>query len=173
YTEDDMPGPLNVYGRSKLAGEEAVRAAGIDHLILRTSWVYGRRGKNFLLTMQRLAAERDELRVVCDQRGAPTWSRTIGDTTALLLAQAAAHGGGWWSAHGGTYHLSSLGHTSWCGFTEAIIEETGLDCKVVPISTADYPVAATRPLNSMLDCSKLRRLCALPDWRHALSLCLA
>jgi dTDP-4-dehydrorhamnose reductase len=97
YVETDATGPLNVYGQTKLEGELAIAASGVDHLILRTSWVYGMRGKNFLLTMLRLARERDELRVVNDQHGAPTWSRTIADTTALLLAQARAAGQPWWA----------------------------------------------------------------------------
>src|SRR5471032_821894 len=105
--EDDATGPLNVYGASKLAGEQAIAAAGIPHLIFRTSWVYGMRGKNFLLTMLRLARERDELRVVADQHGAPTWSRTIADTTALVLSQAHAGGREWWVQNSGVYHLSA------------------------------------------------------------------
>jgi dTDP-4-dehydrorhamnose reductase len=172
YTETDVPNPVNVYGATKLEGEQAVAAAGIDHLILRTSWVYGMHGKNFLLTMLRLARERDELRVVADQYGAPTWSRTVADTTALLLAQAGAGGRQWWQAHGGTYHLSSQGQTTWCGFTEAIVEAARLSCKVTPIGSADYPSAARRPHNSVLDCSRLMALCPLPHWRDALALCL-
>ena len=173
WLETDATGPLNVYGQTKLEGELAIAASGVDHLILRTSWVFGMRGKNFLLTMLRLASERDELRVVNDQHGAPTWSRTIADTTALLLAQARAAGQPWWEQHGGTYHLSSQGQTTWCGFTEAIIAAAGLSCRVVPISSAEYPVPARRPANSVLDTGKLRaRLCELPHWEQALALCL-
>jgi dTDP-4-dehydrorhamnose reductase len=173
WLETDATGPLNVYGQTKLEGELAIAASGVDHLILRTSWVFGMRGKNFLLTMLRLARERDELRVVNDQHGAPTWSRTIADTTALLLAQARAAGQPWWAQHGGVYHLSSQGQTSWCGFTEAIVAAAGLSCKVLPISSAEYPVPARRPANSVLDTGKLRaRLCELPHWEQALSLCL-
>lgn len=172
YAETDVPNPVNVYGATKLEGEQAVAAAGIDHLILRTSWVYGMYGKNFLLTMLRLARERDELRVVADQYGAPTWSRTVADTTARLLAQAGAGGEPWWQAHGGTFHLSSQGQTTWCGFTEAIVETARLSCKITPIGSADYPSDARRPHNSVLDCSRLMALCALPHWRDALAVCL-
>ncbi len=173
YTESDSPNPLNIYGRSKLAGEEGVRAAGIDHLILRTSWVYGMRGKNFLLTMLTLGREREELRIVSDQHGAPTWSRTVADSTALLLGQARAQGPAWWKRHSGVYHLSSQGETTWCGFTEAIVAQAGLPCRVTPISSDQYPVAAMRPRNSVLDSGKLRALCNLPEWQQALALCLA
>src|SRR5450830_2022630 len=105
YVETAATNPLNIYGKSKLAGEQAIAASGVAHLILRTSWVYGARGKNFLLTMMRLAAERGELRIVADQHGAPTWCRTIADTTASILAQASASADrdGWWREQGGLY----------------------------------------------------------------------
>ncbi|PHV07721.1 dTDP-4-dehydrorhamnose reductase [Janthinobacterium sp. BJB412] len=171
--ESDATGPINVYGRSKLAGEQAIAAAGIPHLILRTSWVYGMRGKNFLLTMLRLARERDELRVVADQHGAPTWSRSIADSTALILAQAQAGGADWWRQHGGTYHLSSQGQTTWFEFTQAILAEAGIDCRLTPIGTAEYPLPAPRPQYSVLSSERLmRRFCRLPHWREALRLCL-
>lgn len=174
YVETDAVNPVNVYGRSKLAGEQAIAAAGIRHLILRTSWVYGMRGKNFLLTMLRLGAERSELRVVADQHGAPTWSRSIADTTANILAQAGAAGDDWWDNNSGIYHLSCQGQTTWHGFTEAIMAGGGLDCAVVPIATADYPTPAPRPLNSVMSSDKLiSRFCAIPEWREALSLCMA
>ena len=174
WREDDATGPLNVYGRSKLEGEQAIAASGADHLILRTSWVYGMRGKNFLLTMLRLGQERAELKVVADQHGAPTWSRSIAEVSAVLLAQARAGGRPWWEQHGGIYHLSSQGQTTWAGFTEAIFAARHLDCRVLPITSAEYPVPARRPLNSVLDSSKLRAsLCELPDWQAALALCLA
>ena len=174
YVETDAVNPVNVYGRSKLAGEQAIAAAGIRHLILRTSWVYGMRGKNFLLTMLRLGAERSELRVVADQHGAPTWSRSIADTTANILAQAGAAGDDWWDNNSGIYHLSCQGQTTWHGFTEAIMAGGGLDCAVVPIATADYPTPAPRPLNSVMSSDKLiNRFCAIPEWREALSLCMA
>ena len=171
--ESDATGPINVYGRSKLAGEQAIAAAGIPHLILRTSWVYGMRGKNFLLTMLRLARERDELRVVADQHGAPTWSRSIADSTALILAQAKAGGADWWRQHGGTYHLSSQGQTTWFEFTQAILAEAQIDCRLLPISTAEYPLPAPRPQHSVLSSELLMsRFCRLPHWREALRLCL-
>jgi dTDP-4-dehydrorhamnose reductase len=174
YQETDATGPINVYGQSKLAGEQAIAASGVDHLILRTSWVYGMRGKNFLLTMMRLARERDELRIVNDQHGAPTWSRTISDTTALILAQARVGGPGWWQQHGGTYHLTSQGQTTWFGFTQAILEAADIQCKLVPITSAEYPVPAARPVNSVMDCNKLMsNFCQLPDWKAALHLCLS
>jgi dTDP-4-dehydrorhamnose reductase len=171
YVETDPTNPVNVYGQTKLEGEQLIAAAGIDHLVLRTSWVYGMRGKNFLLTMLRLAKEREELRVVADQHGAPTWSRTIADTTAVLLAQARQDG--WWERHGGIYHLSGRGETTWFGFTQAIIENAGLDCRVLPISSAEYPVPARRPANSLMNADKLTaHLCTLPHWKTALGLCM-
>ncbi len=174
YTESDPTGPINVYGHSKLAGEQAIIAAGIPHLILRTSWVYGMRGKNFLLTMLRLAAERDALRVVADQHGAPTWSRTIADTTAVLLAQARCGEAPWWQANSGIYHLSAEGQTTWHGFTEAIVAQAGIDCRIEAIGSAEYPTPARRPANSVMSSQKLmQRLCALPDWHAALRLCLS
>jgi dTDP-4-dehydrorhamnose reductase len=172
YIETDTTNPINVYGASKLAGEQAIAAAGIAHLILRTSWVYGMRGKNFLQTMLRLGAERDELRVVADQLGAPTWSRTIADSTAVLLAQAKGSSA-WWDQNSGIYHLSCQGQTSWHVFTEAIVAKAGLACRVTPIGSADYPTPARRPANSVMSCNKLiARFCAIPDWEQALSLCL-
>jgi dTDP-4-dehydrorhamnose reductase len=171
--ENDATGPVNVYGASKLAGEQAIAASGVRHLIFRTSWVYGMRGKNFLLTMLKLARERDELRIVADQHGAPTWSRTIADATATVLAQARAGGAGWWDAHGGIYHLSSQGQTTWFDFTQAILEEAGIACKLTPIATADYPTPAKRPAYSVMSSQKLvDQLCALPHWREALRLCM-
>jgi dTDP-4-dehydrorhamnose reductase len=171
--EHDATGPINVYGASKLAGEQAIAAAGVPHLIFRTSWVYGMRGKNFLLTMLKLARERDELRIVADQHGAPTWSRTIADATALVLAQAGAGGQDWWQQHSGIYHLSSQGQTTWFEFTQAIIEQAGIACRLQPITSAEYPVPARRPQYSVLSSQRLQQqFCRLPHWRDALALCM-
>ncbi|NHZ95614.1 dTDP-4-dehydrorhamnose reductase [Massilia sp. CCM 8734] len=174
YAETDTPAPLSVYGQSKLAGEQAIAAAGIRHLILRTSWVYSLRGNNFLLTMLRLARERAQLRIVADQHGAPTWSRTLADTSAHLLGLAEAGGAPWWERHGGLYHLSSQGCTSWAGFAGAIFSAAGVACEVVPITAAEYGAKAPRPANSSLNCGKLTALCGpLPDWQTALADCLS
>lgn len=172
YAETDAAAPLNVYGRSKLAGEQAIAAAGGHYLILRTSWVYGMRGDNFLTTMLRLAAEGRELRVVNDQLGAPTWCRTVADTTALMLAQARGDDR-WWARNGGLYHLAAQGRTSWCGFAEAIMAAAGKPGAVTPIGSDSWPGAAARPRNSLMRTDKLtQRFCRLPDWRDALRLCL-
>lgn len=172
--EDDATGPSNVYGASKLAGEQAIAASGVPHLIFRTSWVYGMRGKNFLLTMLRLAQAGKELRVISDQHGAPTWCRTIADTTALVLAQGRGGGDAWWQDNGGLYHLASQGETSWYGFTQAILAQAGIDCPLLPITSAEYPVPAKRPEFSVLDSGKLMaRFCSLPSWQDALRLCMA
>lgn len=177
YTEDDVPNPTNVYGKTKLAGEQAVRAAGIPHLVLRTSWVYGMRGKNFLLTVMRLAQERDELRIVADQHGAPTWCRTLADVTAHVVARlgVAPDAHAWWLQHAGLYHLTAQGQTTWHGFTEAILKNAGLPKKtaVTAIATRDYPTPARRPYNSVLSCQRLMdTFCTLPAWDEALALCM-
>lgn len=173
YTEDDAPAPLSAYGRSKLGGERAIAAAGGRHLIFRTSWVYGLHGANFMKTMLRLARERNELRVVGDQVGAPTWSRHLADATSHVLARK--------EIPDGLYHLAAAGETSWHGYAEAIFGEAlraGLleNIPVVNrIASADFPLPAARPANSRLDCSRFRRDfgLALPDWRTGLIDCLA
>lgn len=177
YVEADATNPQNVYGATKLEGEEAIRASGVRHLIFRTSWVYGRRGGNFLLTMQRLMRERPSLSIVADQHGAPTWCRSIADTTAQALAQCLSPSCGadrpepW-----GTYHLTNGGETSWHGFAQAIAELSKLDKQpeLKPIPTSGYPTPAKRPANSRMDNGKLMRNFGLapPEWRHALELCL-
>jgi dTDP-4-dehydrorhamnose reductase len=193
YDEDDVPGPVNVYGRSKLAGERAVQAVGVPHLILRTSWVYGMRGRNFLLTVQRLASERDELRIVADQRGTPTWCRMVADATVHAAIQLVRQDSSIsmaksaedeircdvWQELGGIFHLTAQGQTTWYGFAQAIVaalheaKKLAAAPKVVPISTRDYPTPAARPSNSVLSCERwMRRFCRLPDWETALKLCL-
>jgi len=178
YAEDDPVNPQNVYGKSKLAGEQAIANSGCSHLIFRTSWVYGTRGKNFLLTMLRLGAERSELSVVADQFGAPTWANTIAALSANVLAQAVApNQSDWWEKHSGIYHLTASGATSWHGFAEAIFEFSDLEKKptVKPIPAAAYPTPATRPSNSRMSNEKLAATFGVraPDWREALRLCLA
>ncbi len=177
YVETDATNPQNVYGASKLAGEQAISASGCDHLIFRTSWVYGTRGKNFLLTMLKLGAERPELRVVADQIGAPTWSKTIATATAHVLAQSvAAEHDGWWRERSGVYHLTATGETSRHGFARAIFDIAmgAAGPKVTPIPAADYPVPAKRPENSRMAQDRLteRFGLRLPAWDEALRLCM-
>jgi dTDP-4-dehydrorhamnose reductase len=172
YEETDSPNPLGAYGRSKLAGDEAVRAIGCAHLVFRLCWVYGARGQNFMLTMMRLAREREKLRVVADQVGCPTWSRMIAETTTQALRQTVAARD--WGAFTGTYHLASSGVTSWQGFAQAIINlmpAEGKKCSVVEaISTPEYPTPAKRPPYSGLGCGKLERVFGLrlPHWEDSL-----
>ncbi|WP_027159507.1 dTDP-4-dehydrorhamnose reductase [Methylobacter luteus] len=181
YTEDDATHPVNVYGQSKLAGEQAIQAAGADHLILRTSWVYAARGQNFLKTILRLAAEREELAIVADQIGSPTWARLIAETTAHILRQSLQerrqdH------FNSGVYNLTSVGETSWHGFAQAIVEiarQQGMPALknriINPIPTTAYPVPAKRPLNSRLSTDRLEQRFGLkmPSWDAALRLCMA
>jgi len=165
YRPDDAPAPLGVYGTSKLAGEQAIRAAGGRHLIFRTAWVYAAHGQNFLRTMLRVGAERDVLRVVADQIGTPTPAALIADVTAQILSEA--------SAASGTWHLTAAGETSWHGFAQAIFTgaiERGLIARaptVEAISTADYPTPAKRPAYSRLDTTTLERDfgLVLPPWQ--------
>jgi dTDP-4-dehydrorhamnose reductase len=153
YVEDDPTAPLGVYGATKLAGEEAVRVALPEHVILRTAWVYARHGRNFLKTMLKLADERPELRVVADQRGSPTSADDIA-AAILRVAEAAKEGRARW----GTYHFAGTGETTWHGFATRIVAEqaalTGKRPEVVPITTADHPTPARRPANSVLDSSR-------------------
>jgi dTDP-4-dehydrorhamnose reductase len=168
YREDHATAPLGVYGESKLAGEQAIRASGARHAILRTAWVYASHGKNFLLTMLRLAGDREELRVVADQIGAPTPAAWIADATAALIRQGVVTAGTW--------HLTAGGETSWHGFAEAIVHEAhrrGLIARkprVVAIPTSDYPTPARRPAYSVLDTSRLQRDFGIvpPEWRDGL-----
>jgi dTDP-4-dehydrorhamnose reductase len=165
YVEEDPANPINVYGASKLAGERAIAASGCRHLVLRTSWVYGPRGANFMLTMLRLARERPQLRVVDDQVGAPTSSTAIARATATVLERTLRSPG-----LAGFYHLAAAGETTWCGFARAILARAGFETPVVPIRTEEYPTPARRPRNSRLDCSRLRQAfgVALEPWQEAL-----
>jgi dTDP-4-dehydrorhamnose reductase len=186
YTEEDQPNPQNIYGKTKLTGELAIASVGVPHLILRTSWVYSLRGKNFLLTMLRLAQEREEIRVVDDQIGAPTWSRMIAEVTAQILSQAPGHISDFITSHSGVYNLTASGKTSWYGFSKAILADNpqpsdacgGLRLRklqrLVAITTQEYPTAASRPAYSLLDNQKLTRTfgLVLPNWQRSLELVL-
>ena len=172
YVETDAPNPLGAYGRTKMEGDRAVKASGADHLIFRLCWVYGARGQNFMLTMQRLAREREKLRVVGDQFGCPTWSRMIAEATALALKQVLA--GADRSAFNGEYHLAAGGQANWHEFASRIIElmpEAERKCRAVEkITTPEYPTPAKRPAYSVLDCGKLQKTFGLrlPDWEASL-----
>lgn len=177
YAETDDTGPMGIYGQSKLAGEQAIRAVGLPHLILRTSWVYGPRGRNFLRTVIRLALERDELKIVDDQIGAPTSSRSIANATAVMLND-------WQADNSGTYHLTCAGETSWYGFAQAILRfyeahrvargwpalKVHAD-EISAITTAEFPTPAARPAYSVLSNSKIMIAyhIAMPLWSEALS----
>jgi dTDP-4-dehydrorhamnose reductase len=178
YAEDAPTHPINAYGRSKLAGERAIAETGAAALVFRTSWVYAARGRNFLLTMRRLAVERDEIRVVADQRGTPNWSRSLARATARILA----HDREWLAARHGVYNMTASGATTWFGFAQAIIGELQQDvaqgakvARVVPINTAQYPTPAARPANSVLDDRRFASTFgfALPAWQDALAECLS
>ena len=179
YTEEDSPNPLGVYGRTKLAGDEAIQSTGLPHLIFRTSWVYGLTGKNFLLTMQRLGKERDELKIVDDQIGCPTWSRTIAQTTANVLTQILPQSSpgdlSRFEQASGLYNLVCGGQTSWFGFAKAILEESSPTTKLTPIPTSEFPTPAKRPQNSVLSTEKLRSAFGIvtPAWDVTLKYCLS
>ncbi|MBI5816454.1 MAG: dTDP-4-dehydrorhamnose reductase [Nitrospinae bacterium] len=177
YTEDDTPNPLNVYGATKLAGEKAVLASGCGGVILRTSWVYAARGGNFVRTMLRLAGEREELKIVSDQRGAPTWARMIAKATTRIVTgfqRELTH-------PARMFHLTAAGETSWCGFAQRIFEHgsrlglINLAPRVIPVSTADYKTPARRPLNSAMACGRIHDAFGVtpPDWEDSLKLCMA
>jgi dTDP-4-dehydrorhamnose reductase len=202
YLETDPTNPLSVYGASKLAGEQAIIQADCAHLILRTTWVYGNRGKNFLLTILRLAAAKKELKIVADQIGSPTWSRSISEATAQIIAQcrhdsrsisplerlrqreasACAERLRQRASVKGLYNLSAAGTTSWHGFASEIVDRyrsinPELDLaieQILPIPTTDYPTPAQRPANSVLDNSKILADFGvqLPDWKLSLEQCL-
>ena len=181
YIETDKPNPLNAYGRTKLAGEIAVELSGCDYLIFRTSWVYASRANNFMLTMLKLAQERERLSVVSDQIGAPTSARLIADTTILCMQQAVREKfEGTFSST--LYHMTAAGKTSWYGFTEEIVSiaRCNQNLKLViknvnAIPTTEYPTPAIRPMNSQLELTKLESEFSLkmPDWKKVLLTCMS
>jgi len=183
YTESDATNPLGVYGASKLAGEQAIAATRASHLIFRTSWVYGATGKNFLLTVLRVAREREEMRIVADQHGAPTWSFDLAAMTADLMEQVNAKATSEGcsaaeivAANSGVYHACNAGETTWFGFAEEAVriaraQEPGQRfAQLIPITTAEYPTPAKRPQNSRMDCTKLAQRfgLSLPQWDRSL-----
>jgi len=195
YSETDPTNPINVYGLTKLAGEQEIRDSGVAHLIFRTAWVYSSRGKNFLLTILRLATQREELRIVQDQVGAPTSSREIAEATVAIVSQLAATTGGSipesLARFTGTYHMTAGGTTNWHEFAEAILKSAARAIKekklspwlraalndgslitqrVIPITTADYPTPARRPAYSVLSNALLEKAfqVRLPEWREQL-----
>ncbi len=174
YREDDKTGPVGLYGKTKLQGEQALLDSAADALIFRTAWVYGQHGDNFFKTMRRLFAERDELRVVDDQIGSPTWSRMIAEATAQVVSQLKVEPAQFGEKRG-IYHLTAAGQTSWFGFAQAILENSESDCCLLPIPSTDYPTPAARPAWSVLDNRKLSDSfgLALPDWRCSLLQCMA
>jgi len=180
YRETDATGPVSVYGASKLAGEKALAESGAGYLVFRTSWVYGARGKNFLLTILKLARERETLRVVADQHGAPTWSRDLARMSANVIGQCEAEARGRELAAvldeaGGVYHAAGSGETTWYGFAaEAarLLQEREHGVRVATIeaiTTAEYPTPARRPANSRMNCSKLKERFGwtMMDWRDS------
>jgi dTDP-4-dehydrorhamnose reductase len=169
YDEAAPVNPQNVYGASKLAGEQAIASSGARAIVMRTSWVYARHGANFLMTMQRLARTRPEIRVVADQRGVPNWSRWLARSTVQMLGNGIAD----LRERSGLYHLSARGSTTWHGFASAILADQP-NVRVTPITTADYPTPARRPRHSVLDASHFARTfdVVLPDWQMLLNQCL-
>ena len=189
YEERDATGPLSVYGQTKLAGDQAIQASGCAHIILRTTWVYDIRGKNFLRTVIRLAQEKDELRIVGDQYGAPTWARGLAEATTIVLGRCLEHKSETGEWRTGIFHLTAGGQTSWAGFAQAILEDyvafraadgTGefgsplKTQKVSPITTEEYPTPARRPRNSVLSNGQVQAAfgITMPDWRDQLRLAM-
>lgn len=173
YVEGDPVNPLNVYGRTKAEGESAIQKSGCRFLIFRTSWVYSERGANFLLTMLRLARQRDELRIVNDQIGAPTSTHSLARATAKIIHQYCV--AEWQDSKSGLYHMTDSGSTSWFGFAKAILERASKVLgtplpRLVAITSAEYPTAARRPLNSVLSCQKLEAAfgISMPNWDDSL-----
>ena len=178
YVETDPTGPLGVYGASKLSGEQALLASGAEVMIFRTSWVYGATGKNFLKTILKLAREREELRIVADQHGAPTWSRDLARMAAHVIARR--ENGGTSELHG-LYHAAGTGETTWAGFAREAISQFAAKeplaklANVTGITTAEYPTPAARPPNSRLNCQKLFKAFgfSMPDWRESMRIVIA
>ena len=186
YSETDATGPASVYGASKLAGEMALTESGVGHLVFRTSWVYGARGKNFLLTILKLARDRETLSVVADQRGAPTWSRDLAKMTAEVIGQCemAARGRELPDVLGdlgGIYHAAGAGETTWYGFAAEAVrlqrqQQPGVRFATIKaITTAEYPTPAKRPANSRMNCERLKERFGweMMDWRDSLQKVLA
>jgi len=166
YVESDAPNPINVYGASKLAGERAIAESGCRHVIFRTGWVYSASGRNFVRAILAAAREKPELHVVNDQRGAPTAADAIAEAVAKIIAS-----NGLKTLASGLYHLSAGGETTWYGFAKEILQRKGIAVPVVPATSDQYPAAAKRPRNSLLDSGLLRRTfgVALADWRGPLA----
>ena len=189
YIEDDLPNPLNVYGKTKLHGEQAIRETGIPHLIFRTSWIYGTRGRNFMLAILRMATQRKELTVVRDQVGAPTWSRAIAQATIAILARVAQEDDKPFSKASGTYHMSAAGQTSWFDFATAILEQAShgsehrpwfaaatanlplIAERITPVTSDLYPTPVRRPAYSVLSNTRLKEIFSieLKPWRDQLN----
>jgi dTDP-4-dehydrorhamnose reductase len=173
YAEADAPNPLGAYGRTKLAGEWAALAGNPRSIVLRTSWIYAPSGTNFLRTMLRLAAERRDLSVVADQIGAPTAAADLAEAIAAILARIRAEG--WRPAHGGVFHATAAGHTSWHGFAEAIFAAArphgGPSPRIRAITSGEYPARARRPADGRLDCARLAAVFGvrLPPWQEGLA----
>jgi dTDP-4-dehydrorhamnose reductase len=170
YEEDAPAHPLNVYGASKLEGERAIAESGARAIVFRTGWVYGARGRNFLLTILMLAQERDELRIVADQTGTPNWCRTLSDATIAAVARGLP----WLGERSGLYHMASAGATTWHGFASAIVGDAPRP-RVVPIATSEYPTHARRPAYGVLSSRKFETTFdyRMPDWREGLAACRA
>lgn len=170
YDEESEPHPLSVYGETKLKGEQLLQAAGGEWLILRTSWLYSEYGSNFVKTMLRLMRERELLTVIDDQRGSPTYATDLAEMMIHILQQSEVNG---WT--NGLFHFSNRGQTSWYGFADAIRRVAGIEnCKLVPVTTAEYPTAARRPAYSVMDLTKIsnRFRVEIPTWEEALQRCL-
>lgn len=175
WKEVDPADPQSVYGKSKLAGESQLLASGAQSIVLRTCWVYGSRGKNFLLTMLRLFHEKASLGIVADQVGTPTNSRLIAEMTAQIVAQCRSSDGFDFTGKTGLYHLSAAGQASWYEFAEEILRLSGENCVLNKLTTAEYPTPAARPAWSVLNGEKLASAFGLapPDWRTTLAQCMA